>query len=178
MTALTVVVGNPKPMSRTRVVAEAVAASLVAALGAAPSRTIDLADRASALFDWGSDAVAAWNADAASSDVLVVASPTYKATYTGLLKAFLDRYESDGLRGVIAVPVMVGAAPVHAMAPEVFLRPLLVELGATVPCRSLYVLESQLDALDDVVAAWAATAGPLVAAAAGISIPHQPEKGS
>ena len=98
----------------------------------------------------------------AAADVVVLACPTYKATYTGLLKAFLDNYGNDGLAGCRAVPVMVGAAPQHALAPEVHLRPLLVELGASVPSRGLYVLESQMDDLDDVVAGWADQAIPLL----------------
>ena len=96
----------------------------------------------------------------AKSDVVVVASPTYKATYTGLLKAFLDRYPNDGLARTVCIPVMTGAAPVHALAPEVHLRPLLVELGASTPTRGLFVTEQQFDDLDGVVEAWAATARP------------------
>ncbi len=128
---------------------------------------VELADVAPRLFDWGDPEVIDLNASVAGADVVVTASPTYKATYTGLLKAFLDRYGNDGLAGVTAVPVMVGAAPIHALAPEVHLRPLLVELGASVPSRALYVLESQLDDLDAVVGAWAVAAVPLIAAAAG-----------
>ena len=64
---------------------------------------------------------------------MVVASPTYKATYTGLLKSFLDRYGNNALAATTCVPLMTGAAPIHALAPEAYLRPLLVELGAA--CR-------------------------------------------
>jgi FMN reductase len=40
---------------------------------------------------------------------------------------------------------MLGAGPAHALAPELHLRPLLTELGAIVPGRGLYVLDSQYD---------------------------------
>ena len=40
------------------------------------------------------------------------------------------------------------------------LRPVLVELGATLPTRGLYVLESQLPELDAVVTAWLVEAAP------------------
>ena len=56
---------------------------------------------------------------------------SFKATYTGLLKLFLDQVPSNGLSGVVAVPLMLGAGPGHAMAPELLLKPVLVELGAT-----------------------------------------------
>ena len=60
---------------------------------------------------------------------------------------------------------MVGAAPEHALAVEVHLRPVLVELGASMPTRGLYVLESQLGDLDAVLDAWLATARPQLARA-------------
>jgi FMN reductase len=165
---IALVVGNPKPASRTRRVAEAVGAAVAGGLsGDHEVQVIELADVAGRLFDWGDTEVADLNASVAGADVVITACPTYKATYTGLLKAFLDRYGTNGLAGVTAVPVMVGAAPIHALATEVHLRPLLVELGASVPSRGLYVLESQLDDLDAVVEAWAAAAVPLIADIAG-----------
>jgi FMN reductase len=63
---------------------------------------------------------------------------------------------------------MVGAAPQHALAVEVHLRPVLVELGATMPTRGLYVMESQLESLDEVVGAWVAEAVPRLRAVAGM----------
>ena len=46
----------------------------------------------------------------------MVASPTYKASYTGLLKSFLDWFGTTDLDGVTVVPVMVGAGLQHALA--------------------------------------------------------------
>ncbi len=77
------------------------------------------------------------------SDLVVVASPTYKATYTGLLKLFLDRIARGALAGVTAVPVMLGGHWRHALAADLLLKPVLVELGATCPTRGLFLLESE-----------------------------------
>lgn len=176
MASAAVVVGNPKAGSRTLTVAAEVMSQLTACPGdncrsdncpeggSAPL-VVDLAAYAGSMFDWSDATLQGLTAEVAGCRLLVAASPTYKATYTGLLKAFFDRYGNDGLRGVVAVPVMVGAAPVHALAPEAYLRPLLVELGATVPARALYVVESDLARLPEVVAKWAATARPLICAA-------------
>lgn len=153
---VTVVVGNPKPLSRT----QAAALVLAERLGGA-DLVVDLADVAAEMFDPSSTRVADLVEQVAASDLLVAASPTYKATYTGLLKAFLDRFPHEGLAGVVAVPLMLGASPVHALAPEHGLRPLLVELGASVPTRGLYVLDSQ-HAEPAPYDAWLATAGPLL----------------
>jgi FMN reductase len=90
------------------------------------------------MFNWDSAELALLNQKVAESDIVIVASPTYKAAYTGLLKAFLDRCDHNGLAGVTAIPVMTGGSPAHSLAPDMTLRPLLVELGASVPTRSLY----------------------------------------
>ena len=137
-----VVVGNPKPGSRTLHAARYVATQLA---GSAPELVVDLAEHGPKLLAWDDP----WTDDlvrqVAASDLVVFASPTYKATYTGLLKLFLDRVPGDGLRGVAAVPLMLGAAWSHALAPEVHLRPTLAELGAHVPVHGLYVLDSSYD---------------------------------
>jgi FMN reductase len=161
--SIAVVVGNPKAGSRTLRVALATADILTGRLGDTSERVVvDLADVAGQLFDYPSETIDALLASVAASDVVIAASPTYKATYTGLLKVFFDRYGNNGLAGTVAVPVMTGAAPIHALAPELHLRPLLVELGATTPTRGLYVTEAQFDDLDGVIGAWADAAGPLV----------------
>ncbi|HWH25975.1 MAG TPA: NAD(P)H-dependent oxidoreductase [Pseudolysinimonas sp.] len=149
---VTVVVGNPKPMSRTRTVAEALVAKILTP-GSYKMQTIDLADHASDIFSWPSDEMAALNARVAASDLAIFASPTYKATYTGLLKAFLDRYPANGLAGVTAIPVLTGADLTHSMGSTVNLAPLLVELGAIVPGRGFYFVAGQMDQLDQIVEA-------------------------
>jgi FMN reductase len=73
--------------------------------------------------------------------MVVVASPTFNATYTGVLKLFLDQIPPDGLAGVTAFPAMLGAGPAHALAPELLLKPVLVELGAICPAAGLYLID-------------------------------------
>ena len=107
-------------------------------------------------------------AEVAAADIAIFASPTYKASYTGMLKAFLDRYGGNGLAGTMAVPVMTGGWAGHALAVEVHLRPVLVELGATVPARGLYVTEPEFGELDAAVARWAAAAIPLIRGALAV----------
>jgi FMN reductase len=161
--SIAVVVGNPKPGSRTLAVARATADALSGLAGGDEDPlVVDLAEVATELFDPGSARVGELLAAVAGRDLVVVASPTYKATYTGLLKAFVDRYGNDGLAATVAVPVMTGAGAGHALAVEVHLRPLLVELGASVPTRGLYVTEGQLGELTAVVGTWAETARPLI----------------
>jgi FMN reductase len=62
----------------------------------------------------------------------VVATPTYKGSYTGVLKVLLDQLPAGALGGVTAVPVVTAGVQPQADAAESFLRHLLTELGATV----------------------------------------------
>ena len=55
---LSIVVGNPKPRSRTLAIAEAVAERVADATGANVARTIDLCDHAGDLFTWPHDGMA------------------------------------------------------------------------------------------------------------------------
>lgn len=162
-------VGNPKPRSRTLDVGLAVARASAEASGLTcdDELVVDLAELGPHLFDWSSSTVRDTVDSVAGCSLLVVASPTYKASYTGLLKSFLDWFSTTGLAGVITVPVMVGAGNAHALAVEVHLRPLLVEIGATVPTRGLYVVEADLPRLGDVIATWQVDAGPALRRALG-----------
>jgi len=152
-----VLVGNPKPASRTLTAALHVHRELV---GAEPDLVVDLATHGPALVDWADPAVDDLVAQVGRARLVVVACPTYKATYTGLLKLFLDRFAVGQLGGV-AVPLMLGAGPAHALAPEVGLAPLLTHLGAVVPAGGLYVLDR---AHDDpaAYADWLTRARPVV----------------
>lgn len=154
---LVVVSGNPRPGSRTLGVARAVGERVATALGladGAAGEPVELALLAPEVLT-GSAAVTAARDRVAAARVVVVATPVYKAAYTGLLKAFLDGYGPDALAGVVAVPVVVSASPAHALAGEVHLRPVLVELGAVVPTRAFTVTEAQLADVGPLLDAWA-----------------------
>ena len=156
------VVGNPKAQSRTLALAQQVAAAAAdaAGLAGATTLTIDLAELGPQLFDRSSPGVQEAVNGIRSCSLVVVASPTYKASYTGLLKSFLDWFSTTDLQGIAVVPVMTGGSAHHALAVEVHLRPVLVELGATLPTRGLYVTEGDLEEAGPVITTWLEAAGP------------------
>jgi len=166
MLTVTVLVGNPKADSKTLLLARTLASALLRG-HEHELVEIDLAEYSGQVFDWSSAEVSALNQRVASSDLVIVASPTYKAAYTGLLKAFLDRYPSNGLNGVVAVPVMTGGDLTHALAVELTLRPLLVELGASVPSRGLYFVAGRIDEVAALVDEWVDANGAPVLRAVG-----------
>ena len=158
MTKIAVVTGNPKPASRTHAVALAVAGALAKELAGSRDASSSTWPARAPPVRLGRQELTELTARVAAADVAIFASPTYKATYTGLLKAFLDRYGNNGLACLTAIPVMTGGWPGHLLAVEVHLRPVLVELGATVPARGLYVTEPELADLPAAVGKWSATA--------------------
>jgi FMN reductase len=151
------VIGNPRPESRTHGLARTMAAALASEFGVSPAQEVDLAVLGPRVLDY-EDVTAAVAIEAVlAADVLVIASPTYKATYSGLLKAFLDRLGTGSLAGTAAVPILLGGAPNHLLAVDVHFTPLLLELGAIVPRRGLFVLESDLDTFGTFAAEWSAS---------------------
>jgi len=159
---MAVVVGNPKPKSRTLEAGVLAARGLT---GGEPDLILDLANLGIGLLEWGNEDVEQAVTAVSGADAVVFASPTYKATYTGLLKLFLDQIPYDGLQGVIGLPLMLGAAANHALAPELTLKPVLVELGATCPAPALYLLDSNY-AEDPALERWIERTGPLLQAIA------------
>jgi FMN reductase len=156
-----VVCGNPKARSRTLEAGLYVAERLT---GAQPEIVLDLVEIGPHLFGWGDPTAEAAVESVRGCDLGVFASPTYKGAYTGLLKLFLDLVPSDGLAGMLAFPVMLGAAMGHAMAPDLLLKPVLVELGASCPARGLYLLETDYTS-DAIIDPWVQRARPFLATA-------------
>jgi FMN reductase len=152
------VVGNPKPRSRTYQATQLVVEKLT---GSPPSTVIDVVDLGAALLDWSSAEVRARVDEVMSTDLAVFASPTYKGTFTGLLKLFLDRIGTGALAGKPAVAIMLGGDLRHALAPEVFLKPVLVELGASCPAPGLFLLEMEYQG-SATMDAWVQKAVPLL----------------
>jgi FMN reductase len=149
-----VVCGNPRPASRTLAAATRIGTQVASATGLGGPAVVDLATVAGELFGPRLDGLDAALARVRDARALVVATPVYKGSFTGLVKAFLDLLPPDALRGAVAVPVSVSAAPAHRFVAEIALRPVLVELGASVPAAALGLQESQLPELDAVLDDW------------------------
>lgn len=176
---ITAVVGNPKAGSRTLGAAAGLADAVAAAVWGDPegstgsssgtvdvtTEVIDLATIADGLLaPWLlSPAAAAAASNARSSDVLILATPTYKASYTGLLKLFLDVFPAGSLSRTVVVPLVVSAGPAHRHLADLQLRPVLSELGAVIPTPSLLVQESELPQLDELIEAFVGQYGSLLA---------------
>ena len=169
MSSLVTLVGNPKSGSRTLSAASTLADGLAERFDGDRRTVIDLADIADGLLaPWRlSEAAAQAAADVKAADLLVIATPTYKASFTGLLKLFLDVLPAGSLASTVVVPLTVSGGPAHRHLADLQLRPVLSELGAIVPAPTLLLEETELPELADLVTSYVDRHGPVIAAAVG-----------
>ncbi|MBF8377327.1 NADPH-dependent FMN reductase [Alicyclobacillus mali] len=79
-----------------------------------------------------------------SSDAVVIATPVYKAAYTGLLKTFLDLLPQDALHDTTVLPIATGGSFGHLLAIDYALKPVLTALGARTFVSSVYLLDQAI----------------------------------
>ena len=80
-----------------------------------------------------------------TADVLVVASPVYRAAYPGLFKHVFDLVERDALEGKVVILAANGGSTHHALIIESHLRPLFSSLGAFVVPTGIYSQSSDFE---------------------------------
>ena len=76
--------------------------------------------------------------------LVLVATPIYKAAYSGLLKSFLDLLPPDALRGKTVVPLATGGSIAHLLALEYALKPVLAALGARDISDGVFAADAEL----------------------------------
>lgn len=109
--------------------------------------------------DFDADAVFAAQFDAPSilalkasieaSQGLAVATPVYKASFSGVLKAVLDLLPETALANKAALPFASAGSAAHILALEYSLKPVLTALGARHVLNGVYANERQIRWLDD-----------------------------
>lgn len=131
-----------KTTGLTRSIADAVAArggwqvacrdlsTLGPALGKAQSRT-----------DADADLLNLWDA-VETCDAMIVGTPTYKASYSGLLKHFFDLMDMRALEGRPVIVCATARAPGHALMIDHQLRPLFAFFNAIVMPTGLFATEA------------------------------------
>ena len=141
--------GSPSPESKTAMLAQKVIDELRA--DAADVQHIRLsALNGLALLrgetsDQGiADAIAAVD----EADGVVVATPIFKSSYSGLLKIFLDVLPQFGLAGKAVLPLATGGSLAHVLALDYGLRPVLQSMGARHIVQAVFVASAQALVVD------------------------------
>src|SRR5690606_3851619 len=80
-----------------------------------------------------------------NADVLVVSSPVYKGSYTGLFKHFFDFVDPTALIGKPVVIAATGGGPRHSLVVEHQLRPLFGFFSALTIPTSIYAEDKSFE---------------------------------
>lgn len=135
--------GSPSPNSRSRLLLEHTLVHLAA--HGAVTHLLDLSELpADALLGRRRDAaIDAAIQQVTSAPILLLGTPVYRATYTGQLKAFLDLFPQAALRGHVVGLLATGATPLHGLAIDHGLRPLVASLSGLSAAEGLYITDAQ-----------------------------------
>ena len=147
MTTSTVllIAGSPSAPSRSTALLEAVGTRL-ALRGARIERVAvrDLPAAALLSGDASHPALQRAAEQLAQARAVVVATPVYKAAYSGVLKAFLDLLPQSALKAKTVLPLASGGSPHHMLALDYALRPVLQSLAARQILAGVYATDAQV----------------------------------
>lgn len=77
-----------------------------------------------------------------AAGIVVAATPTYRALYTGAMKCLLDLMPPAHLTGKVCVPIQTGGTPAHFLTIDYGLKPLFASLGG-VSIDGVYATDEQ-----------------------------------
>jgi FMN reductase len=143
MTRIAVVSAGLSVPSSTRLLADQLADAAVDALGEAEVEVIELRSLAHPLADhlltgFPSGELAEAIETVGSADGLVVVSPVFSASYSGLFKTFFDVLPPESLDGTPVLVAATGGTGRHSLVTEHALRPLFSYLHAVVVPTAVY----------------------------------------
>lgn len=149
---LTVVSAGLRDPSSTRLLADRIAVAAQRELGgAAPDevevRHVEVRRHAHAIADalltgFPAGELVGALADVTEADALVLVTPTFQASYSGLFKSFVDLVEPDAVRGTPVLLAATGGSERHSLAVEHALRPLAAYLGLVAAPTGVYAATS------------------------------------
>ncbi|MFE7133274.1 NADPH-dependent FMN reductase [Streptomyces sp. NPDC057638] len=99
--------------------------------------------------DTGHPAIRAAAALIERADGVVIATPVYKAAYSGVLKALLDLLPQFALAGKTVLPLATGGSIAHVLAIDYALRPVLSSMGATHVVQGWFTLDRHISVRED-----------------------------
>ena len=98
--------------------------------------------------NYKSPAIKEANAAIAAAHAIVVMTPVYKASFSGILKTYLDLIPEKGLQDKTILPLAIGGSLGHLLSIEYALKPVLSVLGANQILDSIFIHDQQVKRLD------------------------------
>ena len=145
MAHVVLIAGSPAAASRSAAVLETIqrllddyrVSSTLLSVRELPAEALLTADAAHPQLKGAIQAVEA-------ADGVIVATPIYKAAYSGALKTFLDVLPQDALAGKVVLPIATGGSLAHLLAIEYSLKPVLAALGAKIIRGGVFLIDAQI----------------------------------
>jgi len=78
------------------------------------------------------------------ADGLIVATPVYKASFSGALKTLLDLLPERALSHKVVLPIATGGSIAHMLAVDYALKPVLAALKAQEMLQGIFAEDSQI----------------------------------
>lgn len=95
-----------------------------------------------------SPALTALKADLALAEGLIVATPIYKASFSGALKTLLDLLPERALEHKVVLPLASGGSVAHMLAVDYALKPVLNALKAQEVLHGVFASDTQITHYD------------------------------
>ncbi|MCV9886725.1 NADPH-dependent FMN reductase [Metabacillus halosaccharovorans] len=95
--------------------------------------------------NFNSEAIIRANEIVNKSTGVVILTPVYKASYSGILKTFLDLLPQKGLEDKVILPLILGGTFGHLLTIQYALNPVLSVLGATTISNGVYTIDQHIE---------------------------------
>ena len=142
MGSIVVVSASPSPQSKTARLGDLVARELRAdGWTALPLRLRELPAAALLSADLQDAALAEAVQMVSEASGIVLATPVFKASFSGLLKVFLDVLPQFGFAGKVVLPLATGGSLAHVLALDYGLRPVVQSMNPAHIVQSFFVLD-------------------------------------
>lgn len=150
LTKVVIISGSPNPVSRLNGILNHIEGRLESlgwTVNLLHVASLPAEDLILARFD--SPAIVEANRLVAEADAVVIASPVYKAAYTGVLKTYLDLLPQKGLEGKVILPLFIGGTIAHLLAIDYALKPVLSALYSKHIAAGVYAIDTQIVKSED-----------------------------
>jgi FMN reductase len=145
MSNIVLISGSPSPNSKTASIAKWLQKELIERNHRADLIEVRELPAEDLLYaNFKSSTIAHTHALIKAADAIIVLSPVYKGSYTGILKAFLDLLPEKIFAGKIVAPVLTGGTIAHLLSIEYAFKPIFSLLGAREILHGVFILDTNV----------------------------------
>ncbi|QVQ51418.1 FMN reductase [Spiractinospora alimapuensis] len=181
MTSVVVITAGLSQPSSTRLLADRLGSATHTQLGADASVEVvelrelahDITDRL--LTGFPSERLGEVLAKVEAADGVILVSPTFAASYSGLFKSFMDILDPDSLEAKPVLLAATGGSERHSLVLEYAMRPLLAYLRAAPVPTAIYAASADWGSDPELAERITRAAGELVAAIRRQPTPRRPD---